>query len=147
MNNQDIPVGFISVEKAIALINEDTRKDAKVDTAFLLRNLPYLRVDGNYTIKKMRHENGRVVPDGEEFVHIFNEFERASLEHAITEHYKEVTGRSIDPETIGIRKMTTTVDDEKNPQGRISVNTSSSTKVGDDIQSGVTQNVEEGGLR
>ena len=48
--NNNIPNGFISVEDAISLIESDTRSNAKVDTAFLLRNLPYLRVDGNYTI-------------------------------------------------------------------------------------------------
>jgi hypothetical protein len=65
------------------------------------------------------------------------------LEHTIIEHFKQVTGREIDPETIGIRKLTTTVDDETNPQGRVVSNKKSKTKVGDSIVSGVTQNVEE----
>lgn len=132
----NIPVGFISVNDAIALINSDTRSDAKVDTAFLLRNLPYLRVDGNYTIKKLKHEDGRVVDDGETFVHVNNDYERAMLEHAITEHYRAVTGNMVNPETIGLRSMTTTVDDEKNASGRLMVNGAPNIKVGDELGSG-----------
>ena len=63
------------------------------------------------------------------------------LEHAIIEHYKMVTGRDIDPESIGIKKLMTTVDDEKNLSGRIMQNTESSTKVGDTLVSGATQTV------
>lgn len=139
--NNNIPTGFISVEEAISLIESDTRSNAKVDTAFLLRNLPYLRVDGNYTIKKLKHENGKVVDAGEEFVHILSDYQRSMLEHAIIEHYKIVTGRDIDPESIGIKKLMTTVDDEKNLSGRIMRNTESLTKVGDTLVSGATQTI------
>ena len=143
MYNNNLPTGFISVEKAIELIQSDTRSNAKVDTAFLLRNLPYLRVDGNYTIKKLKHENGKVVEDGEEFVQIDSDYHRAMLEHAIVDHYKMVTGHDIDPEQIGIKKLSTAVDDEQNPQGRITRNKNSKTKIGDSLVSGATKSVEE----
>ena len=139
--NNSLPAGFISVEEAIKLIESDTRSNAKVDTAFLLTNLPYLRVDGNYTIKKLKHENGKVVNDGETFVYIDSDYHRSMLEHAITEHYKMVTGRDIDPETIGIKKLSTAVDDEKNPQGRIVANKESETKLGDNIVSGTVKTI------
>ena len=139
--NNNIPTGFISVEDAISLIESDTRSNAKVDTAFLLRNLPYLRVDGNYTIKKLKHKDGKVVEAGETFVHIFSDYQRSMLEHAIVEHYKLVTGRDIDPATIGVKKLMTTVDDEKNLSGRIMPNTESSTKIGDNLVSGAVQSV------
>ena len=139
--DNNIPTGFISVEEAISLIESDTRSNAKVGTAFLLRNIPYLRVGGNYTRQKLKHENGKVVDAGEEFVHIFSDYKRSMLEHAIIEHYKMVTGRDIDPESIGIKKLMTTVDDEKNLSGRIMQNTESSTKVGDTLVSGATQTV------
>lgn len=143
MYNNNLPTGFISIEEAIKLIESDTRSNAKVDTAFLLRNLPFLRVDGNYTIKKLKHENGKVVENGEAFVQIDSDYHRAMLEHAIVEHYKLVTGHDIDPEQIGIKKLATTVDDEKNPQGRITRNKNSKTKVGDSLASGIVKNVEE----
>ena len=143
MQNNNLPNGFIPVADAIKLIESDSRSDAKVDTAFLLRNLPYLRVDGNYNIKKLKHENGKVVEDGEVYVMISSEYEKAMLEHAITEHYRNVTGRSVDPEKIGLRSITTAVDDEKNAGGRLMTNDKPIIKAGDDIVSGVSQTVNE----
>lgn len=142
MQKNNLPAGFISIEDAIKLIESDTRSNAKVDTAFLLRNLPYLRVDGNYTIKKLKHKDGKVVPDGQTYVQIATEYERAILQHAITEHYKNVTGRIIDPETIGLRSMSTAVDDEKNPSARITKNEKPLIKAGEDLGS-ATKTVTE----
>lgn len=143
MQNSNLPNGFISIADAIKLIESDSRSDAKVDTAFLLRNLPYLRVDGNYNIKKLKHENGRVVEDGEVYVMVASEYEKAMLEHAITEHYKNVTGRVVDPEKIGLRSITTAVDDEKNANGYLMNNDKPMIKAGDDLVSGVSQTVKE----
>lgn len=143
MQNTNLPNGFIPVMDAIKLIESDSRTDAKVDTAFLLRNLPYLRVDGNYNIKKLKHENGKVVEDGEVYVMITSEYERAMLEHAITEHYKNVTGRVVNPESIGLRSITTAVDDEKNANGYLMNNDKPMIKAGEDIVSGVNQTVKE----
>ena len=72
-----------------------------------------------------------------------SEYERAILEHAITEHYKNVTGRSVNPEDIGLRSITTAVDDEKNAGGRLMNNDSPMIKAGDDIVSGVNQTINE----
>lgn len=143
MQNSNLPNGFVTVADAIKLIESDSRTDAKVDTAFLLRNLPYLRVDGNYNIKKLKHENGKVVEDGEVFVMVASEYERAMLEHAITEHYKNVTGRVVNPENIGLRSITTAVDDEKNANGYLMNNDKPMIKAGEDLVSGVNQTVKE----
>lgn len=143
MQDKNLPNGFIEVTDAIKLIESDTRSDAKVDTAFLLSNLPYLRVDGNYNIKKLKHEGGKVVEDGEVYVMIRSEYEKAMLEHAITEHYKNVTGRVVDPEKIGLRSITTAVDDEKNANGYLMNNDKPMIKAGDDIVSGVNQTINE----
>ena len=143
MQNGNLPNGFITIADAIKLIESDSRTDAKVDTAFLLRNLPYLRVDGNYNIKKLKHKDGKVVEDGEVYVMVASEYERAILEHAITEHYKNVTGRVIDPEKIGLRSITTAVDDEKNAGGHLMENDKPMIKAGEDIVSGVNQTVNE----
>ena len=136
MQKNNLPIGFISIQDAIKLIESDTRSNAKVDTSFLLNNLPYLRVDGNYTIKKLKHEGGKVVPNGKTQVQISSEYERAMLEHAIVEHYKQVTGYDINPESIGLRSLTTAVDDEKNPSGRVAKNDKPLTRAGDDLGSG-----------
>ena len=88
----NLPHGFIPVEEAIKLINEDSRTDAKVDTKFLLSGLPYLRVGGTFNIRLMKHVNGKAVYNGERFVQIASEYERAMLEHAVVEHYKAMSG-------------------------------------------------------
>lgn len=142
MQQQNLPRGFISIEEAIKLIESDTRKDAKVDTSFLLRNLPYLRTDGNYTIKKLRHdkETGRVVNNGEVFVMITSDYEKEMLKHAIVEHYRNVTGRTIDPDNIGLRSLTTTVDEETNLGAAIINNDKPTIKPGEDLGTG-TRNI------
>lgn len=142
MQQQNLPRGFISIEEAIKLIESDTRKDAKVDTSFLLRNLPYLRTDGNYTIKKLRHdkETGRVVGNGEVFVMVTSDYEKEMLKHAIVEHYRNVTGRTIDPDNIGLRSLTTTVDEETNLGAAIINNDKPTIKPGEDLGTG-TRNI------
>ena len=127
------PKGFITVNDAIALIQSDSRKDATVDVAFLVRNLPWLEKNRNYTIKLLRHENGKVVENGVKTVFISNDYEKEMLKHAIITHYTDLSGRSIDPDTIGIRKISTAVDAENNPQGRPMINKDSTTKIGDSI--------------
>jgi len=140
-----LPAGFISIEDAVELIESDKRDNPVVDTAFMLRGLPYLRVNGNYNIKLLkRDENGRIVENGSKFVQIASEWERAQLEHAIVEHYKKTSRdhREIDPATIGLASLTTTIDEDKNPTGRLSVNDQPMTKYGDPT-SGGEKTVEE----
>lgn len=132
--DKTLPNGFISVEEAIALIQADSRKDATVDIAFLVKNLPWLEKNHNYTIKLLRHEGGKIVNNGIKYVAIENDYQKEMLKHAITQHYKDLSGREIDPDTIGIRKITTAIEDD-NPQGRPTINKTSSTNIGDTILS------------
>lgn len=132
--DKTLPNGFISVEEAIALIQADSRKDATVDIAFLVKNLPWLEKNHNYTIKLLRHEGGKVVDNGIKYVAIENDYQKEMLKHAITQHYKDLSGREIDPDTIGIRKITTAIEDN-NPQGRPTINKTSNTNIGDTILS------------
>lgn len=132
--DKTLPNGFISVEEAIALIQADSRKDATIDIAFLVKNLPWLERNHNYTIKLLRHEGGKVIDNGIKYVAIENDYQKEMLKHAITQHYKDLSGREIDPDTIGIRKITTAIEDN-NPQGRPTINKTSSTNIGDTILS------------
>ncbi len=136
MQNNTLPNGFISVPDAIALINSDTRSDAKVDIQRMLNNLPYLKVGGNFTIFKLKHKDGRVVDDGVTYVQIVNDFDRVSLAKAIQDHYTELSGQMIDPTAIGIRSMTTTIDDDDAQSGRVRKNEAPMTKTGDSLGSG-----------
>lgn len=136
MQNNTLPNGFITVTDAIALINSDTRSDAKVDIQRMLNNLPYLKVGGNFTIFKLKHKDGRVVDDGVTYVQIVNDFDRVSLAKAIQDHYTQLSGQMIDPTAIGIRSMTTTVDDDDAQSGRVRKNKAPMTKTGDSLGSG-----------
>ena len=139
----NLPSGFITIDEAIKLINEDTRTDAKVDIKFMLSGLPYLRVGGTFNIRLKKHVNGKAVYDGEKFVLINSEYERAMLEHAIVEHYKAMSGNTnfkYDEENAPTRSLSTAVDDEENPSGRIVRQKKPMTKRGEDIADhGVTK--------
>ena len=131
--DNNLPSGFITIEEAIDLINKDTRSNAKVDTKFLLAGIPYLRVGGTFNIRKMKHVDGKPVYDGEKFVMITSEYEKTMLEHAIVEHYKAMSGdTSYDPEQ-NVRNLSTAVDDEDNPSGRIVRQKKKITKAGEEM--------------
>lgn len=108
-----------------------------------MNNLPYLRVNGNYNIKLLKHQNGRVVNNGERYVYIANSYEKELLEHAITEHYKAMSGREFDLEKR-VNALSTVVDEETNNiSGRVVKNKNPMTKAGDNMANGVSQNVTE----
>ena len=133
MNNTNLLPGFMTVEDAVALINEDTRTNATVDTDFMVAGLPYLRVGGNFNVRLMKTDPAKgAVYAGEKFVRINTEYELAMLEHAIVEHYKQATGREFDLNSR-TRSLSTTVDDEENPHGTIQVQKNPMTKAGEDI--------------
>lgn len=139
-----LPNGFVSLEEAIKLIESDTRKDPVVDTVFLVNSLPYLRVNGNYNIKLLgRADDGKIVSKGSVYVQIRSEWERSNLEHAILEHYKLVSRDHvvINPETIGLRSITTAKDEDTNPTGQAMINPKPMTKYGDSTAGG-ERNVE-----
>lgn len=137
------PKNFLKIEEAIELINKDTRSNATVDIAFLVKNLPWLRENSNYTIKLLRHEDGKVVPNGTKYVFLASRRDRNRLEDAIIEHYREVSRNhiTIDPEQIGLKSVTTTVDtgtdaNLHNAAGRPKINKQPQIKAGETLGSG-----------
>lgn len=135
----NLPNDFLPLEDVIKLIESDTRKDPVVDTAFLVNNLYYLRTGNNYNIKLLgRANDGKIIEKGSVFVHINSDWERSNLEHAILEHYK-LTSRDhtvINPETIGLRSITTAKDEDTNPTGQAMLNPKPMTKFGDSTSGG-----------
>lgn len=136
MEAQGLPKGFITVAEAIKLIESDTRDNAKVDTAFLVRNIPYMREGGNFNIRKLKHENNRIVRDGSVFVMLETEYDKVTLEHAILEHYRKVTGRTAQPNDMGVKDVSTIVDSQDPESGRIRKNQNPLSKYGEDLGSG-----------
>lgn len=148
-NNPQLPPGFITVEDAIALIKKDRREEATVDLQFLVNNLPYLQAKHNYNIRLLKtvtDENGqrRVVRDGSVYVTLYTEYDKQILLRAITDAYKERTNIALSEDAVGVNKVTSLIDEEKqNLDARVRLNESSKTKVGDDISKPYEAVIEE----
>lgn len=139
-NESRIPTGFISFEDALALIDSDTRADAKVDIKFLMDNINFVESKHNLNIPLLKTENGRVFENGHVYVQIGDEAEKFAMRKKIQSHFEELSGRKIDVNQIGLKRVTTMVNDENNIQGRPQVNTESDMTYNSEINSGVIVN-------
>lgn len=135
MNNNNLPNGFVTIDEAIKLINEDKPTDAKVDIEFMVARLPFMRLNGTFNIRLMKTDPEKgAIYDGEKYVLFESEYQIAMLEHAIVEHYKKVsTNKNFDPTQV-TRSLSTAIDDEENPQGNIVKQKKPMTKAGEDIK-------------
>lgn len=143
------PKDVLTVKEAIELINKDTCTNPVVRNDLLIRNVEFLRSNFrgggmNYTIFLVkRDEKGKIVPNGVKYVAVNNRRDQNDLEYAITDHYKEVSGRDVDPETIGLAQQTTLVNDNES-SGKPRVNKEGKKlKKGDKLGSGSRTVTEE----
>lgn len=134
------PSDILTVKEAIDLINSDTRTNPVVDNASLIRGVEFLRANFrgggmNYTIHLVKYdENGKIVPNGVKFVAITGRRDQIDLEYAITDHYKALSGRDVNPEEIGLSKQTTAIEPGKGEaSGMARKNKSSKLKYGDEL--------------
>lgn len=143
-NNPQLPPHFITVEDAIALIQQDKRDDATVDLKFLVDNIPYLEKKHNYNIRLMKTlPNGEAVRNGSVYVQLNSEYEAQILLHAIVEAYKARTNIAIKEDAVGVNRVSTVVDEEHDVMdARPRPNTLSETKIGEDISRGYDKVVE-----
>lgn len=149
----NLPKGFISVQKAIELINSHTKEKPTVDILFLVDNAFRVRTARNFTIKRpkvdakgkvARDEKGKFIEDVPIFVQIKKDLERELLRDAITNKFREFTGQELNIAELGIKKITTAVDDETGTTARPQANTKSTIKLGDEIKSGSTVTTNKG---
>lgn len=131
----NLPKGFISVDKAIELIEKDTRKVPVIDTWFMVRNYNYIREGGNFTIPLLkRADDGKIVNIGNTWVHFDDEEMAWKFRGALKRHYKEVAGREINESPV--HYYDTAYDSEKTSPALITVNKNPLTKAGEDLGSG-----------
>ena len=131
----NLPKGFITVDKAIELIEKDTRKVPVVDTSFMVRNYNYIREGGNFTIPLLkRADDGKIVNIGNTWVHFDDEEMAWKFRGALKRHYKEVAGREVNETPV--HSYTTAYDSEKDSPALITVNKKPFTKAGEDLGSG-----------
>lgn len=137
MNENNLPAGFITIDEAIKLIESDTRKNPVVDGDYLVNSSPYIREGGNFNIKLLtRAKDGRIVENGSKFVQIRTEWDKSKLKHEIFEHYKQATGKILNPEEVGVASVTTAIDEDKNPAGSITAMEKPMTKIGESTEGG-----------
>lgn len=136
--NGQLSKGFIPVDKAIELIKKDTRDDATVDLAYMVKNIHYIQDNKNFRIPLMKSDENKIAHRvGSVFVFIQTAYQKEALKQAIREMFKERTNRDISPEGKTYNK-TTVQDDEYNAGARIKANPNPQTKAGDDLGRGET---------
>ena len=144
------PANLLTVKEAIDLINSDTRTNPVVNNKELIKRSEYLAHNFrgsqmNYTIfLEKRDKDGNIVPNGKKWVVITSRREQQELLYAITDHYKALSGRDVDPEKIGLYKQTTVLEKDTagGNSGMARTNKSSNLQYGDSLDSGKKQ-VEE----
>lgn len=138
------PKDFLTVDEAIALINTDTRTNPTIDDVKLVKGIEYLRAnmrggEMNYTIHLVkRDETGKIVPNGKKWAVVQSSRDANTLEYAIMDHYKALSGHAApDPDEMGLEAFTTAVEDsDGKSRPRPRRNTSSTIKKGDEMASG-----------
>lgn len=134
MQDQLLPKGFISVDDAIKLIESDTRQNPVVDIDRMIRNFTYIEVDHNFNIFLLdRDKDGKIIKIGETPTHFFNNYDVERFKHALTSHYRELSGREFEENIT--RSLSTTIDDA-NPAGHIVKQEKPMTQSGEFLGSG-----------
>lgn len=143
------PSDILTVKEAIDLINSDTPTNPVVNNAKLIRNVEFLKANFrgggmNYTIFLVkRNKDGKIVPNGVKWVAVTGSRDQTDLEYAITDHYKAVSGRSVDTDSIGLVQQTTVLDKKAGVSDtRPRRNKDGKLKLGDELVSG-TESVTE----
>lgn len=106
-----LPKGFISIDDAVALINSDSRSDAKVDTKWLVRHIDWIEEAHNFRIPLMKTDAKKnVVPCGSKFVQIMNAYDREVMKRCIRNHYRDMVGHEYEAPVV--QAISSVVDDE-----------------------------------
>lgn len=135
------PASILTVKEAIELIDSDTRTNPVVRNGELIKRSEYLLRNYrggtmNYTIFLCKKDkNGNIVDNGKKWVAVTSKREQQDLVNAITDHYKAVSGRDVDPEQIGLYKQTTVIekDNAGSTDGMARRNKKSKLKYGDEL--------------
>ena len=125
---------YFTFDETIKLIQSDSRENPKVDIDFIVSNFEYIAPAHTFTLRLLGKENGQVVRTGVKYVLLNNEYEATTFEHAVSEKYRELLGRDLNP--IRPRKNTTMITDSENGgniTGMPIRNAESTTEIGTDI--------------
>ena len=160
-NNVQLPNGFISLEKAIELIEKDTPSEATVDLDWMTNNIDYVQEFKNFQIPLARNATQeeidkqmkeRLIHPGikirpiviteRAYVQINDTYEKEALKRAIRLAYKSHTGK--DANIDKVHNKTTVFDPEHNTMSRPMVSKYQNTEKGASLGSGVVAGVNDG---
>lgn len=128
MSPNNLPVGFISVDDAVKLIQSDTRQNPVVDMDWLISRVKWVEVAHNFRIPKItrlkpeqvyKTKRGKIVEyehTGDVYVAINNAFEKELIRKTILDKYRELVGHEY--KELHTRAVSTVADDA---QGREAV--------------------------
>lgn len=106
-----LPKGFISIDEAVALINSDTRADAKVDTKWLVSHVDWIEEAHNFRIPLLKTTaDKKIAKVGSKYVQILSAYDKEVLKRAIRNHYRDLVGHEFSKENV--RAVSSVVDDE-----------------------------------
>lgn len=107
-----LPKDFLSLEKAVELINSDTRSDAKVDTKWLIHHIDWIEEAHNFRIPLLKTtQDKKLVRTGSRYVEIRTSYDKEVLKKTIRDHYRDLVGREYEaPKT---RAVSTVADEEQ----------------------------------
>lgn len=156
MDRSKYPQGTISVDEAIKIISTDSKTNMTVDIQRMINAIPFLREDSTFSLFQGHVEpnvptvfglkKNIFVVDSVKPIWIRTGFEgeedMVRLRRAMMDHYKELSGRDLNVEEIGLRTLETTADGDKGMSVTPRKNTTSKTKAGDVLEAG--HNVVEG---
>lgn len=145
MQNNEI----ISVDQVVELLNNETRKNPKVDVSKMAASIEWLDCardkHSTFAVPLLRKDaNGKIVSDGKRFVPINNNRDYTTVRYAIEDNYKRLARKEMPDNSTSVRSIETVVDDEKNMQARPVAMDKGLTKSGDLITGNNSQTVTNG---
>lgn len=112
-----LPKGFITIEEAVKLINSDSRKEAKVDTRWLVKHIDWIEEKHNFRIPLMKTtDKNTVVQTGNRYVEIVTSFDKELMKKTIRDHYRDMVGHEYD---APVTKAVSTVADDEQSGGAV----------------------------
>lgn len=112
-----LPKDFIPLEEAVALINSDSRTDAKVNTKWMVKHIDWIEEAHNFRIPLMKTTSDkRVESIGNKYVQIVTSYEKELLKKTIRDHYRDMVGHEYD---APVTKAVSTVSDEEQSGGAV----------------------------
>lgn len=143
MDNTQLPPGFTPIDDVIKEINEydgaAPEDTAVLDITGMVSRHRWIEPLHNFRIRYTifyRDDVGRMKKKsaGSKWVQVRDNYEAEMLKRALANKFRELSGQEFDMSLI--RRVTTDIDPDNNPQGRPMANKLSKASVGDEIRGG-----------